>query len=297
MTPAQLARRFECDARATGIPGLSTVGRYRYTTAYEHLRTQSHPDELLVCFLARGRQTYRVNGKLHHLRGGDLYLVFPGEPHDSAGFPEEKGELYWLGLRVRPARQPFLLLDGSASTALRRTLLTLPSRHFTAEAGTRELLEELIRQLPNPRSKIEQLVAVSAVMRLLLSTIRASHRNHHDEPSPRIRRCLEHIAAHVHEPLYVPELARVIGLSESRFKVRFRREVGVPPGEHILREKIAAACALLPRPDTTVTSVAHDLGFSSSQYFATVFRRFTGKTPGAYRDQDSKSSVQPTPAG
>jgi len=29
--------------------------------------------------------------------------------------------------------------------------------------------------------------------------------------------------------------------------------------------------------------VAHELGFSSSQYFATVFRRFTGLTPTQYR--------------
>jgi AraC-like DNA-binding protein len=30
--------------------------------------------------------------------------------------------------------------------------------------------------------------------------------------------------------------------------------------------------------------VAHDLGFSSSQYFATVFRRYLGVAPGALRD-------------
>ncbi len=283
MSPEQLARRFERHARAIGIPGVNQIGRYRYTAAYEHMRTQSHPDDLEICFLARGRQTYRVKDTLYDLRGGEQYLVFPGEPHDSAGFPEEKGELYWIGLRIGPAGKPFLHLDSAASKALRQELLTLPSRHFSAEPGTRRLWEEVIRHLENPQSKIERLTAATGILQLLLATIRASRRNQRTQPSPRIQRCLDHIAAHVHEPVYVPALARLIGLSESRLKVRFRQEVGLPPGEYILRAKITAARAALAQPGTAVTELAHTLGFSSSQYFATVFRRFTGLTPTAYQ--------------
>jgi AraC-like DNA-binding protein len=39
----------------------------------------------------------------------------------------------------------------------------------------------------------------------------------------------------------------------------------------------------LAQPGCRVTTLAHTLGFSSSQYFATVFRRFTGLTPSAYQ--------------
>ena len=283
MTPEQLARRFERFERQIGIPGLVEIGRYRYASAYEGLRLRAHPDGLEVSFLARGQQTYRVNDRIYRLRGGDQYLVFPGEPHDSAGMPEEKGVLYWMFLRLQPVGRPLLFLDATASRARRRALLAMPSRHFSAEPGTRELLEEIFTALDRPRAKIERLAAAALVLRYLFATLRASHRNRRAGPSARIQRSLAHIAAQVGELPSVPQLARLVRLSPSRFKARFREEVGLPPREHVLRQKLTVAQAWLRRPGATVTGVAHGLGFSSSQYFATVFRRFTGLTPSQFQ--------------
>ena len=89
----------------------------------------------------------------------------------------------------------------------------------------------------------------------------------------------------------IPDLAQMIGLSESRFKNRFRDEVGIPPGDYVLRSKINAACKALHNPEAIVTQLAHSLGFSSSQYFATVFRRFTGDTPTTYKRKQKTSAA------
>jgi AraC-like DNA-binding protein len=43
------------------------------------------------------------------------------------------------------------------------------------------------------------------------------------------------------------------------------------------------ACQLLRRTAMSVTDIALSVGFNSSQYFSTVFRRYTGRTPGAFR--------------
>lgn len=101
--------------------------------------------------------------------------------------------------------------------------------------------------------------------------------------SPTIRNAIQRIHDQPTQMFAIRELARWCGLSESRFKERFRDEVGVPPAEYMMRRKIDAAKALLLSGDQTVTKIALDLGFSSSQYFATTFRRYTGRTPGEYR--------------
>ena len=285
MTPEQQARRLERFESEIGIPGVVELGRYRYANAYEGLRLRAHPDGLEICFLARGQQTYRVNNEVYRLRGGDQYLVFPGEPHDSAGMPEEKSVLYWVFIRLKPARRPLLFLDAASAQTLRQALLTLPSRHFTAAPGTRDLLEEIFASVERARTRLDRLGTASLILRYLFATVLASQRNQRSLPSPRIQRSLAHIADQTGELPSIPELARLVRLSPSRFKARFREEVGLPPREHVLRHKLAVAQDRLRAPAATVTTVAHELGFSSSQYFATVFRRFTGLTPTQYQRQ------------
>ena len=96
-------------------------------------------------------------------------------------------------------------------------------------------------------------------------------------------RVLRHIEGHLEEPLALPGLAERAGLSLPRFKSRFKQEVGIPPADYVLRCKIEAAKQRLAGSTVSVTDVAFELGFSSSQYFATVFRRYTRQTPGQYR--------------
>jgi AraC-like DNA-binding protein len=68
-------------------------------------------------------------------------------------------------------------------------------------------------------------------------------------------------------------------LSSSRFQALFKQKTGIPPAEFALRARVAEAARRLALPGTDVTSVAFALGFSSSQYFSSVFKRFTNLSP------------------
>lgn len=279
---ARQAGRLDLSVRAINLPGVLEVGSYHYKTAQRGLRDVVHEGCFGICHLARGHQVYRVDGQTCRLRGGEQLLTWPGEVLDTAGTPEEKGHLYWFVLRMQPLDAPLLFLGPTAARELRRALLDLPRRHLTAADGAGELAADLLRALQRkPNSMLERLAVAQQLQRYLFLTIAAAQEPTPPGPSPRIQRCLDHIAAHLHEPLYVPDLARLVGLSESRFKARFRTEVGVPPGDYVLRAKVEAARHSLSLTGASVTAVAYALGFSSSQYFATVFRRFTGLTPSA----------------
>lgn len=63
----------------------------------------------------------------------------------------------------------------------------------------------------------------------------------------------------------------------------YRRERGTTIKRAQLALKIAEARALLRSPQLSVTAIAFDLGFPSSQHFATAFRAIAGMSPQAWR--------------
>jgi transcriptional regulator GlxA family with amidase domain len=51
---------------------------------------------------------------------------------------------------------------------------------------------------------------------------------------------------------------------------------------------VEKAQELLRETQKSITDVAMETGFNSSQYFSTVFRRYTGYAPARYRGQFSR---------
>ena len=81
------------------------------------------------------------------------------------------------------------------------------------------------------------------------------------------------------DKLTIDVLSTIAGLSPSRFKALFKEKLGIPPAEYALRLRIEEARRRLAARDASVTRVALDLGFSSSQYFASSFKRLTRMKP------------------
>jgi len=268
------------------LPGVFMFGRYQYAASHSGLEPHSHRDAIEICFLERGEQTYRVGGLLHRLRGNDQFFTLPGEIHDTANLPQERGILYWLILKLEPAKK-FLGLSESQAVLLKRELRRMPTRHFRGHPDCSRILGEIIdllskkRSVPwNPGPSYRQLRLQSLLLQYITLTMAASHRGAKGAATPLMQRVIHYIETHLDEPVHVPRLAEAARLSESRLKTRFKREIGVPPAEFWLRQKIERATLLLKKH--SATEVAFELGFSSSQYFATVFKRYTLVNPSQF---------------
>jgi len=277
--------RFELDLRRKGIPSVPVFGRYHYARAMPGLETHRHPGAIEICHLVRGRQIYEVGGRRYCLRGGDLFLTFPGEAHGTGGEPEEKGLLYWMTL-LDPALTGASLLglpptDSRALWSALRAIQRGGRRHFTGGEMVRHHLDTVAGLLHQPWNALRRVTAGNHLCGFLLAVLdRHEHATRKAEDG-----CLQKVFAAIASELEGPEsltiaaLAEVAGLSPSRFQAKFKQETGMPPAEFVLRARIAEAERRLVRPGATVTRVAMDLGFSSSQYFSVSFRRFTNRKP------------------
>ena len=96
---------------------------------------------------------------------------------------------------------------------------------------------------------------------------------------------IEYVEQNVAEPISLSALADIAGCSLSRFKTRFREETGQTPALYITATKVERAKQELERTDQSVTDIAYNLGWSSGNYFCTVFKKLTGLSPLQYRKQ------------
>ncbi len=272
-------------------------GCYDYARAYPGLADHAHPGGLEICYLARGRQLYRVGRRDYLLRGGDLFVTFPGEQHSTGGAPQEKGRLYWMILLLPRSRGGRLLNCSAAdSRILVEKLLRLPNRHFAGPRGLGRLFEQILVLGRQRREPLQRVSLQNRLVDLLLRVVPGAAGPPRPVVTPPISRLLRHIEAHPDESLTVPALAARVGLSVPRFKARFKEEVGIPPADYVLRCRVELAKQRLAASAVPVTELAFELGFSSSQYFATVFRRYTGQAPGQYRAAVSRRAAD-RPAG
>ena len=301
--------RLVFEQETLGIPGVHSLGQYNYFAARAGLPPHQHLGCVEISLLVKGCQAYQVGEKTYGVRGGEQYISLPGEMHDTGSKPQDKGILYWLILDVTKDLNKFLFLAPDMARQLIADLLQFPSRHFPADPASAATLEKAFISLckirkpdectgifqgngpanaPSPgdresnhspkKERLQLLEASSQIVYYVLQTLAASRANVRSI-SPVIQASLDFIAKNEEIWLSVGQVAKTVQLSESRFKNLFREEVGLPPAEYLLRQKVDAAKRALSQPGCHITGLADRLGFSSSQYFATVFKRYTSQTP------------------
>lgn len=280
--------RFIISGEELGFAHIHALGRYRYKAAQRELSPHKHLGKMEFCFLVKGKQVYEVNGREYHLRGGDFFVTFPDEVHSTAGKPEGKGSVYWLTLQIPKRGKPFLALPPPEARPLLNALLNLPLRHFRETGETEKILESLLAAGCSPADPLRRTRIANLLTRFFLTVIESAERATPSSSSRPVARALAFITDNLTEPLAVADLARAACLSESRFKTVFKKETGIPPAEFVLRAKITRAQTLLCAASAvSVTNIAFALGFSSSQHFATVFKRFTHLSPSAWRAREN----------
>jgi len=92
-----------------------------------------------------------------------------------------------------------------------------------------------------------------------------------------------YIEEHFAERIPIATVAQLVRLSRFHFCRAFKQSFETTPHRYQTNCRIERAKLLLAMPAVSVTDVGLTVGFSSSNAFATTFRKATGFTPTAYR--------------
>lgn len=240
------------------------------------IRTHSHDVWELYLQLAGPATQWNVGDRTWRVPSRGLLAVPPGVEHAMAASSTAPYHFYFAALApadVLPPgdlhplwrhRQPFVITDaGSMVTPFELFLREVTTHQALRGAGlahTAALLVIEASRLADGRPPGRPLAmhrAIATAKRL--------------------------IEDHLAEAVTVDDLAAAVHLSPAHFAELFRTEIGETPGRYRSRLRTERARLLLSETDLSITTIATELGYSSSQHFATAFRRETGTTPSRHR--------------
>ena len=93
----------------------------------------------------------------------------------------------------------------------------------------------------------------------------------------------EYIADHAGEMIAVEKLVSLTDFSNDSFYRAFKKTVGMPPRDYILRERLVYAGRLLFTTDLSVREISKKAGYTSPSAFGAAFSEKYGTAPGRYR--------------
>lgn len=93
----------------------------------------------------------------------------------------------------------------------------------------------------------------------------------------------EYIKSHYMQDISMQDVARVMNYSEAYFCKLFKQCFSCNFTAYLTQIRMGAAKKLLAQPTVNVKDIGEAVGYSDSNYFAKVFKRYTGFTPTEFR--------------
>src|SRR6185295_15009211 len=83
----------------------------------------------------------------------------------------------------------------------------------------------------------------------------------------------------------LPDVAKRVQMGYGAFRKRFAQQAGTSPREYRIRRRIERAMALLTRERLLIKETAARLGYPDEYAFSAQFKKHTGLSPSAFREQ------------
>ena len=111
---------------------------------------------------------------------------------------------------------------------------------------------------------------------------------------PLLREAMTLIENNIEEPLTVPQIAKVLGVSQRQLERQFKKNVGCTVVQFGLLKRLQNARLLLISTDMSIRQIATASGFNTMSHFAFSFGKFFGRRPSDYREAWPKEEPAPT---
>ena len=260
-----------------------------FTMTYEHFHAFYE-----IFYLKTGNCIYYVNNNKYHLTAGDVFIVTPGDSHHTSYeglVPCERIVVY-----CEPSVIPEPFLDRHESI---RNNLQSSSKVIVVKNGKPQLESILDRMMEENNLPDEYTYEImTCLMQELLLCLKRNGIFVYEKIKSRkdfstdIEDAIHYIALNYALPITLVEVAEKVNLSPTYLSKKFKKVTGMTFIEYLNYIRLKQASQALLTTDNSITEIAVDCGFNSSNYFKDLFRKVNGVSPRTFRKQSKTHLFQ-----
>lgn len=286
----------------TMLPGVKAVGYWDATRKQDWGLDWHYNEGIEITFLESGTLAYDVDDRQYALKADHLTVTRPWQRHRVGKPNVGVSRLHWLILDVgvrRPHqgwRWPdWIVLSPPDLAELTNMLRQNHRAVWQAPTDLRRCFQSIATAVDHDHdgsSGSRLAVHINELFLLILEMFRGQKITLDESLSSSMHTVqlffdgLRWNPEHLAMPWTLHRMANSCGLGITQFVDHVKRATNRTPVRYLNDCRLEfAARTLIEHPTVSVTDVALDCGFTSSQYFATVFSQRFGVAPRSYRQQ------------
>lgn len=228
--------------------------------------------------ITEGSGYEEIDGRIYEIEKGDITIMLPDEVHSFVS--RNNDSLIITSIKVSPYYLPENVSNFVSSVLLKG----LPADEYA-----------LICQLCSKLHSIQQgkdrqnMAALSKECVRMIFLLCQTHLNERMPvpiemtESDRYRRALLYIHKNFRRNLTVAEVAAEVYLVPDYFSTYFEKKMGMSCSRYINKLRMELAREYIAATDMSLKEIVYKCGFNSFSYFSSVFKKYYGCSPGAFR--------------
>lgn len=236
-------------------------------------------DQLELGYCYTGSGIFLVEGQVHPFSAGAVSVFLPGQNHRAQSSPGAfcQWNFVWVDLKALLAPLPVPEIVN-----VHHSLLAEAQNPLLASL-MKSLLGELEQGRPADDVVIKGLLWSIAGLLSRTGVVDGAPPFRPLREIHRLTPALDHISRRYSEPITIPQLASLCGMSPNSFRRHFHEAVGQSPLRYLTEVRVQLASLMLKQGGASVLEVALAVGYESASTFYRHFHRLKGVSPQAWR--------------
>lgn len=244
-----------------------------------------------VCLMKEGECDIIVNGEAITVHEGELMVIFSHMIHSF----HVKSNQPAVFLQIHFCPESFIDTDPKVNENI-KFLHYMTDAHsaYTFHPFTDQLLScvERICEETNNEAGIHHVslanIYIYEFLFLLSREIEQSVRKVYSINNPIAIRAIHFINQNMESNISLDDVAQSCNVTTRYLSKIFKKYVNLTVNDYICIAKIDKAMNFICNTEFSITEISSKLGFSSAQYFSTVFKKYSGVTPKEFKTLRTK---------